>query len=207
MSASEAKAVIKAGADALGFHVGEVQGSRSIISASNAKRIISALPKNILSVLVTTGTDAGAIIEMAREIGASAIQCHGDITPKNIEWMKKELAGVKIFKTVHVEDGLAVEDAKLYASIADGILLDSSSKDRQRIGGTGETHDWAISAKIVRAIRIPVILAGGLNPGNIAAAIAEVRPDMVDVNSGVSNPDGAKDMKRVRAFIKAAKQT
>jgi phosphoribosylanthranilate isomerase len=73
------------------------------------------------------------------------------------------------------------------------------------VGGTGLTHDWEISAQIVKHVSTPVILAGGLTPENVRGAIGQVQPWAVDVNSGVRNSDGSKDPHRIRAFIREAK--
>jgi phosphoribosylanthranilate isomerase len=98
----------------------------------------------------------------------------------------------------------ALVRARAYAEVADAILLDSRTADR--LGGTGRTHDWAVSARIVAAlVPLPAYLAGGLTPGNVAAAIARVRPAGVDVNSGVEDAAGRKDPARLRAFIAAAR--
>jgi phosphoribosylanthranilate isomerase len=81
--------------------------------------------------------------------------------------------------------------------------LDSAHADNA--GGTGKVHDWELSQKIVQSISTPIILAGGLNPENVAEAIRVVRPYAIDVRSGVSNSDGSKDLEKVRKFIAQAK--
>ena len=85
----------------------------------------------------------------------------------------------------------------------DGIILDSRTTDR--LGGTGLTHDWSISRRIVEELPLPVILAGGLTPDNLEAAINAVHPYAVDVNSGVET-DQKKDPEKVRKFIEIAHQ-
>jgi phosphoribosylanthranilate isomerase len=74
-----------------------------------------------------------------------------------------------------------------------------------QIGGTGKPHDWRLSREIVQSIELPVILADGLTPENVREAIHLVQPYAVDVNSGVSRPDGTKDHHKLRRFIEAAK--
>jgi phosphoribosylanthranilate isomerase len=95
----------------------------------------------------------------------------------------------------------AIEMAKLFEPYAHAILLDSRTADR--LGGTGITHDWDISARLVKSISIPVILAGGLTPGNVYEAVCKVKPYAVDVNSGVEDIKGYKNFSKVqlRAFI------
>lgn len=201
-----AAAIVRAGADALGFHVGEVAKSKNIIPPEKAADIIKTLPEYVLPVLVTTSMDVAAILETVQFIGARAVQIRSAVHTKDLQRLKREMPELKIFKTVHVTDEMAIEDARLYASVSDYILLDSPPRLPGQLGGTGATHDLSISGKIARSVSQPVILAGGLTPTNVALAIAAVKPDMVDVNSGVSNKDGTKDLDKVKAFIKAAKK-
>jgi phosphoribosylanthranilate isomerase len=106
---------------------------------------------------------------------------------------------------VHVDGEPAIEVAAKAARFADAVLLDT--KTATRIGGTGVTHDWSISRRIRDALApTPVILAGGLTPANVAAAVEQVHPYAVDVNSGVSIRRGRKSAALVEAFIGAAKR-
>lgn len=84
----------------------------------------------------------------------------------------------------------------------EAIIVDSRTRDR--IGGTGMTHDWSISSEIRKNLRKPLILAGGLKPENLGEAILKVRPFGVDVNSGVEDREGRKDMEKVRDFVRIA---
>jgi phosphoribosylanthranilate isomerase len=109
-----------------------------------------------------------------------------------------------IIKAVHVEGEDSIEVARQAAPYADAILLDTRTE--ARLGGTGLTHDWAISRRIRDAVAAtPVILAGGLTPGNVTGAIRQVRPYAVDVNSGVSLQRGRKSPALVEAFVRAAR--
>src|SRR5690606_12944148 len=117
--------------------------------------------------------------------------------------LRSLLPGVIIIKTVHVTGEEAVFKARDYAPAADMLLLDTAHEGR--IGGTGVTHDWSVSARIVEASRVPVILAGGLNPGNVADAIERVGPAGVDANSGLEHGDGRKDFEKIKAFVNAAR--
>ena len=104
---------------------------------------------------------------------------------------------------MHVTGEDALGHALSYAAHADALVLDSRAADR--LGGTGRTHDWSVSARIVAAAApVPVYLAGGLRPDNIAEAVARVRPAGVDVNSGVEDADGRKDEAKMRAFVARA---
>ncbi len=110
-------------------------------------------------------------------------------------------------KAIHVTGPDALEEAQRYASLCHGLHLDSRTSDR--LGGTGQVHDWSISCRIVEAIRSsggpPVILSGGLRPENLQQAVQAVVPYAVDVNSGVEDSAGDKDPERVTAFVSIAR--
>ena len=199
----EAMAVIDAGADALGFHV-ELEHAKNPIGSATLNAIISRLPPFVSTVVVTTETDPKKLSRIARATGANTLQLHGDIEPDAVRAVKALMFYLKIYVAVHAGSD-AYEKAKSFGDSADAILLDSPKSETGARGGSGKTHDWTASREIVDSLSLPVILAGGLNPENIADAIRAVQPYAVDVNSGVSNPDGTKDLERVRLFIEAAK--
>lgn len=203
-SVKTARAVLAHGADTLGFHV-NLEHARNPISSEKAAEIISQLPETCTPVLVTSVTDAEKIIELVKKTGVKAVQTHADID--GMRKIKSVLPDIKLFKVVNVYDESAIGEAKSYEDAADALVLDSGIKANGQQGGTGKTHDWSISRKIVDSVSIPVILAGGLNTENVASAVAIVRPYAVDVNSGVSNLDGTKDLEKVKAFVERAKQS
>ena len=104
---------------------------------------------------------------------------------------------------MHVTGDDALGHALSYTAHADALVLDTRTANR--LGGTGRTHDWSISARVVAAVApLPVYLAGGLRPENVAEAVARVRPAGVDVNSGVEDANGRKDAAKMRAFVDRA---
>ena len=109
-----------------------------------------------------------------------------------------------LIHVVHVEDEASVALAADYARRADALLLDSGrpSLAVPELGGTGRAHDWRLSARIVAASSVPVFLAGGLAPGNVAEAIRAVRPYGVDVCSRLRS-GGALDAAKLAAFVRA----
>ncbi|MCR4280724.1 MAG: phosphoribosylanthranilate isomerase [Candidatus Kaiserbacteria bacterium] len=203
-SIEDALASIDAGADALGFHV-ELEHSKCPIDAENAARIIKELSPEVSSVVVTTLDNADAIINTADQTGGNTVQLQGDVSADVIRELKKRRPNLKVWRAVHVMGDNAAADAKKYEDLVDRILLDSMDKKTGARGGTGKTHDWSMSKKIVESVSTPVILAGGLTPGNVSEAIRTVRPYMVDVESGVSNTDGTKDIEKVKLFVERAK--
>lgn len=192
------------GADALGFLVGLNYFTDDEIDLQAARRIISETPPFVSSVLVTHKVDLDWVARACLQSGCNIVQLHGDFALAQIPELRQRIPNVRIIKAVNVVDESAVARAQAAAQQSDAVLLDS--RTATRIGGTGHTHDWTISARIVKAVEKPVILAGGLNPENIERAIAVVQPFAVDVNSGVEFPDGLKSPQKVEAFISLAKK-
>jgi len=204
-SIEDARAAYEAGADELGFHVA-LDGGRSPLTPESAAEMIRMLPGGVSSVVVTSATQPAQLIEIAKKTGANVLQLYGDATPEQVRAVKAELPNIVIWKVLNVSDDSSIAKAKEYEGAADAIALDTLNKETGVRGGSGKTHDWNISKKIVESVSIPVVLAGGLTPENVAEAITTVHPAGVDVNSGVSNPDGSKDIEKVRAFITNAKK-
>ena len=171
------------------------------ITPETGKRIAAAMPGEIRIVLVTHLLDIRRIASLATHAGASAIQVHNDLTVGEIRELRKLVPDKELIKTVHVAGDDAVRKALAYSSYVDMLLLDSRTEDR--LGGTGQTHDWNVSRRIVQAVDIPVLLAGGLNPENVEAAINRVKPAGIDANSGLEHKDGSKDFDKIRVFVKA----
>jgi phosphoribosylanthranilate isomerase len=111
-----------------------------------------------------------------------------------------------LHKAVHMGSADALAAITSYGALVDGFVADSCNPATGQVGGTGLTHDWRISAELVERTAKPLWLAGGLTPANVAAAIEQVKPWGVDVNSGVKGPDGFKQQQRLHAFIEAAKR-
>jgi phosphoribosylanthranilate isomerase len=205
-SKEDALAAAAAGADVLGFHVG-LTGARAPLESENVAKIIAELPASVSSVMVTSIVEPSKLIELARATGAKILQLYGDATTETILKVRKALPLVQLWKVLNVADENSITEAKTYEKAADAIALDTRNNETGVRGGTGKTHDWNISRRIVESISIPVVLAGGLNPDNVAEAIKTVHPYAVDVNSGVSNPDGTKNMGKVKLFIERAKES
>lgn len=199
----DALAAVEAGADAIGCLVGLDYDTPDRVEAGAAREIFAALPPSVLRVLVTHRVDVDEVARLVREAGATAVQIHGAMPLEKIPALRAALPGLLLVKNVHVVGEGSIDEALRAAAVADRILLDSRTPER--IGGTGMVHDWSVSARIVAASPIPVVLAGGLTPENVAEAIARVRPAAVDVNSGTKGPDGKKSHARIRAFVDAAR--
>jgi phosphoribosylanthranilate isomerase len=194
MDESEVEMVIKAGADAAGFVV-EVPGSRHSITAEMAKTLIRAVPVFTKTVAVISPRDAEHAVCLAKETNADILQIHSSLAPIEIAKLRESVRQKIVAATRPILD-----QAISLSNAADAVLLDTYKHGM--LGGTGEVHDWKESGRIAQRLRCPVILAGGLNPGNVGSAIKEVSPYAVDVSSGVER-DGRKDWELVAKFARA----
>jgi phosphoribosylanthranilate isomerase len=201
----DALLAVSYGADALGFLLGQKHSSNDFLEKEDAKGIIEKLPPFVSSVLVTHLEKADEIVPLAKYLGVSTIQLHGDTSPEEAKTIKKELHYIKIYKAIHVINEGSIEKGKSYLPFVDAVLPDTINLETDQVGGTGKTHDWNISKKMVEYYDIPLILAGGLNPDNVIDSIKFVKPYAVDANSGTKGVDGYKDKEKLRLFIERAK--
>ena len=191
------------GVDGLGFTLRLPSGIHDDLTEKKAKNIIGALPPLVSSVLITYITNPLEAAVFSDFLGVNTIQLHAPVEKGVMSEIKSHIPNIKIIKSVNVTDKSAIETAKNYADEADAIILDTFDPQTGKHGATGKTHDWSISAKIVETCPKPVILAGGLNPENVANAIDIVKPWGVDVHTGIENPDGSTNLKKAEAFVAA----
>jgi phosphoribosylanthranilate isomerase len=130
------------------------------------------------------------------------------LPPDAVRALRQRLPDMPIMQAISVAGRQALDTALAYEDVAEYLILDTQASDIAGIGASGETHDWSISRSIVEAVQIPVILAGGLSPENVAEAIRVVRPWGVDSLTHTNRllPDGVfrKDLHRIRQFVNAA---
>ena len=201
-SLADMRCAIDAGCDAVGFIMGVTYQSADVVTPAEAAEMIRELPPFIEPVAVTHLRETEDLIGLAKDSRCTTLQIQDTVEPSGIPVIRDALPYLKIVKAVHVTDESARATAKLYEPYADALILDS--RTRERIGGTGISHDWNISATIVTNSAIPVILAGGLTPENVAEAIRRVRPYGVDVHTGVKK-DGVRNPERTLAFAREAR--
>lgn len=207
-SESDLRIAVDAGADAVGFISGVTHFSEDALDPDRAAELSQRTPPFVTRVLVTHLEDASSIVRLADHVGVDVIQVHGLVTEDTARRVRAMAEGRKVLRAVHVTGQAAIDFALHASANCDGIILDSRTGDR--LGGTGRTHDWSISAQIVRALdgsECSVILAGGLDPTNVSEAIAVVAPHGVDVNSGVDSATGDKNAEACAAFVAAARRT
>src|SRR5574339_620719 len=192
-SIEDALAAVEAGADALGFMFYE--GSPRKISLDTAAEIWNALPPFVCRVGVFADATEDAI-RGAMLPGLNALQFHGSEAPEFVN----RFSPITSIKAFRIQDAASL--ALLPAYDRSSWLLDSYTP--AQLGGTGQTFNWDLACQ-ARKLGRPIILAGGLNPENVADAVRKMRPYAVDVSSGGERSPSKKDPEKIRAFIDAAK--
>jgi len=200
------KAIIGSDVDAVGFLVGQVHPSPDFILASTAGRLAKLLPPYITPVIVTHLDDVDEIMAIVEKTGITTIQLYGNNSLEDVKKLKDILpVSSKLIFAVHIIDDKCSVDIMEYIRYIDSIIIDSFNEEKSQVGGTGLTHNWNISAKLVEELPIPIILAGGLNPDNVEKAIRLVKPYGVDANSGLRNAEGSQDCDLCKRFVAKAK--
>ncbi|WP_396611989.1 phosphoribosylanthranilate isomerase [Haloferax sp. S1W] len=194
---SDLDAVAASGADAVGVIADVSVDTPRAVSVARARELVASAPPFLTTSLVTMPESVTRARELVREIRPDVLQLHADFSPDELASLREE--GARVVPVVEATD---LERAHTVAPSADAILVDTPSESGG--GGTGETHDWDASRTLVEAVDVPVILAGGLNPENVAEAVQTVQPYGVDVASGVEASGGVKDHDAVRAFVAEA---
>jgi phosphoribosylanthranilate isomerase len=187
----DALAAARLGADWLGFNFWPQ--SKRYLPPAAAAEIVRALPASVTAVGVFVDPTAAELAEAVGASGVTLAQLHGDETPAFCA-----AAPVPVVKGIRVKDEHSLAALASYEVAA--FLLDSATAG---YGGSGQAFDWMLAAAAARSV--PVWLAGGLVPDNVAEAVRRVRPRGVDVASGVESSPGVKDPARMEAFIRNAK--
>lgn len=211
----DCQAAAELGADAVGFIF--ASGKR-LITAEQARAITSELPKTLETIGVFTQTNAAQILATAASAGVTGIQLHSAFDPVRASIIRRQfpktkgrmrlLQVVPWFTDVDADqqiEAFRAQCERIAASgLADALLVDS--RTREASGGTGVTFDWAAASPALRGLSLPVIVAGGLRPDNVAAAIEALRPDGIDTSSGVEIAPGLKDHAKMQALITNARR-
>lgn len=189
----DAQAVVAAGADALGFVF--YHKSPRYVDPARVADIVATLPPFVTTVGLFVNAGERTIRETMTAARLDVVQLHGDESPQDCV-----ISPLRTIKALRVKDAESLAGAAGYPVSA--LLLDAWSDDAY--GGTGQRFDW----QLVRQLGgdRPIILAGGLTPGNVAAAVATVNPYAVDVSSGVELSPGRKDINKVKEFIKQVRK-
>jgi phosphoribosylanthranilate isomerase len=197
---ADLEAAVAAGADAVGVIAEVSVDSPREVSVERAAQLVAAAPPTVSTVLVTMTPTTGRVAELAAAVEPDAVQLHAEFSPERIVRLGAELPA----NVIAVADAAEPAQARRYDGVADAVLVDSVSTDGA--GGTGRTHDWDRTAEVVAELSSPVILAGGLTPGNVDRAVRTVDPFGVDVASGVEREGGVKDHDAVREYVANARE-
>src|SRR5215204_2539707 len=200
-SVEEAWMAIEAGASAVGL-VSAMPSGPGPISDKLIAEIAATIPPGVSSFLLTCLQDAASIIDQQRRLRVNTIQICDRLTHGSYEDLREALPGISLVQVVHVTGPEAIDEAIEVAPHVNAILLDSGNQSLaiKELGGTGRTHDWTLSRKIREAIEVPLFLAGGLKPENVADAIRAVQPFGLDLCSGVRSNGNLDEAKLAHFF-------
>ncbi|MBS0232572.1 MAG: phosphoribosylanthranilate isomerase [Proteobacteria bacterium] len=194
-------AAILGGADYIGF-VFFAKSPRNL-DIDHAKELAERARGQVKIVALTVNAADDALKEIVDGVEPDILQLHGDEPPERVAEIKRKF-GRTVIKAIPVATAGDARKADEYADVADLILFDAKAAPGADLpGGNGQPFDWRLLEGLSDAI--PFMLSGGLNPENVAAAIAQTRPVAVDVSSGVEMAPGIKDPGRIRRFLQTAK--
>jgi phosphoribosylanthranilate isomerase len=206
----EAVALARLGVDHIGVLVGDGAFPREL-SVEQAKAIFAATPSSAKRVALSLSSELAEVERVVRETRPDIIQVQAGIEDFSVAMtrvLKARFPEIPVMRAIPVIDESSIEIAGSYRGAADFLLLDSYDAGSKQFGALGLTHDWSLSRRIVARASVPVILAGGLGPQNVAEAIAAVQPAGVDSQTKTNLAGGpAKDLEKVRRFVDAAKLT
>ncbi|MEK6708656.1 MAG: phosphoribosylanthranilate isomerase [Pseudomonadota bacterium] len=191
----DALAAARLGADAIGL-VFWPQSARAVTPA-RAREIVAALPPFVSSVGVYVDPEAEWVEQTASVAGLNLLQFHGDESPEFCSQFS-----LPYIKAVRVKAGVDLLQYATRYSSARGLLLDTYVEGTP--GGTGDAFNWGL---IPQRLPLPLILSGGLHPGNVTTAIKQVQPWAVDVSSGVEAAKGIKDAEKIAAFMQGVRNS
>jgi phosphoribosylanthranilate isomerase len=187
----DAQQAVAAGADLIGLNFW--RGSKRFVRDDQAREIAAAIPAGVLRVGVFVNAHPLVVSETVDELKLDRVQLHGDEIPASWTWLPPE----QTIRAIRVRDEASLKEALSWQ--ASLFLYDAYAEG---YGGSGKRAPWQI---VAAGARRPFLIAGGLNSANVAEAIATIRPDGVDVSSGVESARGIKDTRKLRAFIKQAR--
>jgi len=203
-SIDEATEAIRHRASAIGL-VSSMPSGPGVIAEDLIDEIARTVPPPVATFLLTCAQDVGTIVEQQRRTGVNTIQIVDRLLEGDYKDLRAHLPGISLVQVIHVTGPDAIEEARRVEDSVDAVLLDSGNPSLpiKELGGTGRIHDWTISRMIRESINVPVFLAGGLTPENIAEAVRIVSPFGVDVCSGVRT-NGRLDVTKLQRFVSAA---
>ncbi|MEM9272832.1 MAG: phosphoribosylanthranilate isomerase [Cyanobacteria bacterium P01_F01_bin.143] len=187
--AEQANKIAQLGATALGFIC--VARSPRYVTSSQIARIIRQLTISVDNIGVFANAEIGEIAQIVIETGLSGVQLHGAESPEFCQQLCQAVPSkIEIIKAFRIKTPESLAETALYGDYVDTLLLDAY--DPQMLGGTGKTINWQGLQEFNPTL--PWMLAGGLNPDNVSDALAQLKPDGIDLSSGVEKAPGDKDL-------------
>jgi phosphoribosylanthranilate isomerase len=207
----EARDLAALGVDHIGILVGDGSFPREL-SIDQARRVIAAIPPSSKSAVLLLSANLQFIGRVVAELKPSIVHLGAStdlLTLSMTEQLKEKCGRLTLMRSIPVVGDESIAIARSYDKIADILLLDSHRPGDKQIGALGVTHSWDIDRQIVKSVGIPVIIAGGLGPDNVADAIRAVHPAGVDSKTKTDKTDGShtKDLQKIRQFIARAKSS
>jgi phosphoribosylanthranilate isomerase len=219
-SIEDARMVIDLGGHHIGVSYGKVKRTPGQVSCEEAKEIFEKVQSRAVKIGLTVAENIDEITENLNAALPQVLHLSGNIeaiSPGQIEILKKRFPSLRIMQAIPVYQNVPVEEqkvfeyVKLYEGVSDFFLIDTMAKAAVDIGATGLTHDWNIDKALVESTRVPCIIAGGLDSGNVQEAVEIARPYGADSFSWTNydtppaDAKGIKDPEKVRAFIEAVR--
>ena len=206
-SVEEMRVAVECGASAVGL-VSEMPSGPGVIPEELIAEIAARVPPGVATFLLTCARDAGSVVAQQQRCRANTLQLCDRVPREVYGELRARLPGVSLVQVVHVRGEESFAEALSVAPHVNALLLDSGDQSLavKELGGTGRTHDWGVSRRVVEASPVPVFLAGGLKPENVAAAVSTVRPFGLDVCSGVRT-GGRLDREKLTRFFAAVART
>lgn len=206
---AEARALGTMGVDHIGVLVGDASFPREL-TIENAREIFAVIPAGSKACVLSLSHDLDLIARITAALLPDILHLGAapqHLSPAQLRTLKAALPQISLMRSIPVVDESSIALARSYDGIADWLLLDSYEAGDRQIGALGVTHSWELDRRIIRSVRIPVIIAGGLGPENVEDAIRVAGPAGVDSKTKTDKSDGThtKDLQRVSAFVTAAR--
>jgi len=207
-SLDEALLAAKAGATHLGLPL-RLDVHTPDVDDRTARDIVAALPETLMPALITYQRRPEDVVELCAKLGVRVVQLHGDISIEELAELRRlapELAVIKSLIVGQASQDALLERMRACAPLVHAFITDTFDPSTGASGATGRTHDWSVSRALAAASPRPLILAGGLDPENVARAVNVVQPAGVDAHTGLEDASGAKDFEKMKAFAARALQ-
>lgn len=195
----DAKNAINSGADYIGFV--NINASPRFVSTQEIEDMVKHFSDEEKDkiVLLTDSSSIDTLVNLSSTLHFKTIQPYSSISKESMN--KLRLLGYRIFKPLSVASEDDLEQVSEYQSYVDLIVLDTKSNDPNILGGTGMPFDWNLYVQAKSNAKVPLGIAGGINPDNVTKLIQQCQPDLIDVSSGLEKQVGIKSLEKIKSFM------